>query len=276
MNETIRMIESLKTVRKFTDQPITKEHMSLILNSCVNAASASARQAYSIIVIDDKAVMKEIGYVGDKMLVFCVDLNRMMDTARYLGYEYKKEISVVDFMTGSTDTILAAQTAVIAAKSLGIDSFFSNCIHRGNIDRIYKLLNLPEEYCFPLIALLLGYEDKSYKKTSNKGRLNGPGIIHTSKYQKLSEEDLQNIVAEYDNPEKHFLSLIDGWREKGYNHYLVYFFEVWCSYSKIGEDNGQKNKAVNSYDEVERTLVKSGFLSENNRGICVKRCLPEN
>ncbi len=262
MNETITLIENLKTVRKFTDQPITKEHMSLILNSCVNAASASARQTYSIIVIDDKAVMKEIGYVGDKMLVFCVDLNRMMDTARYLGYEYKKEISVVDFMTGSTDTILAAQTAVIAAKSLGIDSFFSNCIHRGNIDRIYKLLDLPEEYCFPLIALLLGYEDKSYKKTSNKGRLNGPGIIHTSKYQKLKEEDLQNIVAEYDNPEKHFLSLINGWKEKGYNHYLDYFYEVWCGYSKIGEDNSQKNKAVNSYDEVERTLAKSGFLPE--------------
>jgi hypothetical protein len=229
----------------------------------VNAASASARQTYSIIVIDDKAVMKEIGYIGDKMIVFCVDYNRAIDTAVYLGYQYKHSFSVVEFMTGSADTILVAQTAAIAAKSLGIDSFFSNCIHRGDISRLYSLLNLPEKYCFPLIALVLGYEDKNNAKSSKKGRIKGPGIVHTSKYQRLKEEDLKNIVSEYDNPEKHYLSLIDGWREKGYSHYLDYFYAVWCGYPKDSEDNKQKDKTNNPYSDVENILVKSGFLSEN-------------
>lgn len=211
MNETIGIIESLKTVRKFTEQKISEENMSIILNACVNAASALARQTYSLVVIDDKDVMKEICYVGDKMIVFCVDFNRVNDTAKYLGYEYKHNLSVADFITASTDTILVAQTAVIAAKSLGIDSFFTNCVYRGDISRINRLLNLPEKYCFPLIALLLG-------------------IIHTSQYQRLKEEEIKAIVSEYDNPEKHFLSLINGWREKGYDHYLDYFYGVWCGY----------------------------------------------
>lgn len=261
MNETIETIKSLKTVRKFSEKNIPEEYLTLILKSCVNAATASARQTYSIIVVDDKEVMRKIGYVGNKMLVFCVDYNRVIDTAEYLGFQYKRGIPIVDFITGSTDTLLAAQSAAIAAKSLNIDSFFSNCIHRGNIDRIYNLLNLPDKYCFPLIALILGYSDEMKLKATKKGRLSGPGIIHYSKYQKLDLEELNNMVLEYDSQEKHFLSLIDGWREKGYNHYLEYFYEKWCGCSRADEKNDNQKVSKNEFDKVEKILIKSGFLA---------------
>ncbi|GLC30285.1 nitroreductase family protein [Clostridium omnivorum] len=262
MNKTIEVIENLKTVRKFSDKSIPEEHLSLILKSCVNAATASARQTYSIIVVDDKEVMKKIGYVGNKMLLFCVDFNRVIDAAEYLGFQYKNEVSIVDFITGSTDTILAAQTAAIAAKSLGIDSFFSNCVHRGNINRIYELLNLPQKYCFPIIALMLGYSDEKKSKLTKKGRLSGPGIIHPSKYQRLNSEELEKIVLEYDSEDKHFLSLIDGWRENGYNHYLEYFYEKWCGCLRLDEENHQQTKSNNQYEEVERMLMNTVFLSD--------------
>lgn len=262
MNETIEIIENLKTVRNFSDKNIPEEHLSLILKSCVNAATASARQTYSIIVVDDKEVMKKMGYVGDKMLVFCVDFNRVIDAAEYLEFQYKHGVPIVDFITGSTDTILAAQTAAIAAKSLEIDSFFSNCIHRGNINRIYNLLNLPEKYCFPMIALILGYSDEKKSKLTKKGRLSGPGIIHFGKYQRLNNEELENIVLEYDSQDKHFLSLIDGWREKGYKHYLEYFYEKWCGCLRVDEKNDHQIKSDNEYNEVEKMLMKTGFLSD--------------
>jgi len=261
MNDTIRIIESLKTVRNFSDRNIPKEHLSVILKSCVNAATASARQTYSIIVVDDKKVMKEIGYVGSIMLVFCVDYNRVIDAAEYLGFRYKQGIPIVDFITGSTDTILAAQTAAITAKSLGIDSFFSNCVHRENINRMYNLLNLPEKYCFPLIALILGYSDEKKSKLTKKGRLSGPEIIHFNRYQRLNDQGLENIVLEYDSQDKYFLSLIDDWREKGYNHYLEYFYEKWCGYFREDEKNDFKIKSNNQYNQVEKMLIKTGFLS---------------
>lgn len=261
MNETIEIIESLKTVRRFSNKSISEEQLSVILKSCVNAATASARQTYSIIVVDDKEAMRKIGYVGNKMLVFCVDFNRVVDTAEYLGFKYNHEVPVVDFITGSTDTILAAQTAAIAAKSLGIDSFFSNCIHRGNVNRIYELLNLPEKYCFPLVALMLGYSEEKKSKLTSKGRLSGPGVIHFSKYQRLNEKELKNIVLEYDSQEKHFLSLISDWREKGYKHYLEYFYEKWCGCIRVDEKIDYQIKSNNQYDEVEKKLMKIGFLS---------------
>ncbi|MBC2579070.1 nitroreductase family protein [Clostridium sp. DJ247] len=262
MNETIRIIENLKTVRNFSDRNIPKEHLSVILKSCVNAATASARQTYSIIVVDDKEVMKEVGYVGNRMIVFCVDFNRVIDMAEYLEFQYKHGIPIVDFITGSTDTILAAQTAAITAKSLGIDSFFSNCVHRGNINRIYDLLNLPEKYCFPLIALILGYSDEKKLKLTKKGRLSGSGVIHFNKYQRLDKQGLENIVLEYDSQDRHFLSLIDDWREKGYNHYLEYFYEKWCGCSRIDEKNDSQIKTNNQYNQVEKMLIKTGFLAD--------------
>lgn len=258
MNEMIGIIESLKTVRSFSDENIPQEDLNAVLKACVNAATASARQTYSIIVLDDKAVMREIGYMGNVMLIFCVDFNRVINTAEYLEFQYKHGIPIVDFITGSTDTLLAAQTAAIAAKSLGIDSFFSNCVHRGDINRLYSLLNLPEKYCFPLIALLLGYSNEKKIKLTRKGRLIGPGVIHFNQYHKLSIQDLENIVLEYDSPDKHFLTLIGHWREQGYRHYLEYFYEKWCGCVKENDDH--PNKADDPYHQVEEILVKSGFL----------------
>lgn len=262
MNETIKIIENSKTIRNFSDRNIPKEHLSVILKSCVNAATASARQTYSIIVVDDKEVMKEIGYVGSVMLVFCVDFNRIMDTAEHLGFQYKHEASIVDFITGSTDTILAAQTAAIAAKSLGIDSFFSNCVHRGNVNRIYRLLNLPEKYCFPLTVLLLGYSGEKKLKVTKKGRLSGPGVVHLNKYNRLDAQGLEKIVLEYDNPNKHFLSLIDDWREKGYSHYLECFYEKWCGCPRLDENNDYQIKSNSQYDQVKEMLIKTGFIPD--------------
>lgn len=261
MNETIRIIENLKTVRYFSDKNISEEYLSLVLKSCVNAATASARQTYSIIVVEDKETMKEIGYVGDKMLVFCVDFNRVIDTSEYLGFQYKHGVPIIDFITGSTDTILAAQTAAIAAKSLGIDSFFSNCLYRGDINRIYSILNLPEKYCFPIVALMLGYTDEKKTKKTKKGRLSGPGVIHFGKYQRLDDQGLKKIVLEYDSRDKHFLSLIDGWREKGYKHYLEYFYEKWCGCKRVNEKKDYQVKSSNLYDESIKMLIKTGFLS---------------
>jgi len=100
----------------------------------IRAANASARQSYSVIVVEDRKIMKKLcGFPGSKSLLFCVDFNRIADMAGYLNNEFQ------------------------GAKSLGIDSLFTNGIHRGDAERVFDILELPQEYCFPLIALILGY-----------------------------------------------------------------------------------------------------------------------
>jgi nitroreductase len=246
MNETLKTIHDLRTIHgNFSSREVSGKDLQIIIDACVRAANASARQSYSIVVLDDREVMKKLGYVGSKALVFCVDYNRLIGAAAYLGHKFYPQ-DIIAFITGSVDTILAAQTAAIAAKSLGIDSLFTNCIHRVNLNNVYELLSLPRQSCFPLIELVLGYPDKEpeYKK----GRLSGKGIIHYGKYSNLSSEEINELVNEYDDKQRH-IGLTDNWENEGLVHYLDWFYTKWSSRApdeKIREFYG--------------VLLKAGFL----------------
>jgi nitroreductase len=248
MNETLKTIQSLRTIHgNFTTQEVKNEDMKTILDTCVNAANASARQSYSIIVVKDRDLMGKLsGFVGSRTLIFCVDYNRIIDTAKHLNQTFSAD-GVVPFVTGGIDTILAAQTAAIAAKSLGIDSLFTNGIHRGDINRVYKLLDLPEKHCFPMIALVLGYPDQ--EPAYQKGRLNGAGVIHYDKYHNLTTEELDELVRQYDDQEKH-LAVNDIWKKEGFDHYLDWFYKIWSA--RGGKPEGKSQMA--------EILEKNGFM----------------
>jgi len=224
VNETVKIIQSLRSIREFSDKKIAKKDLDIIINSSVRAANASGRQSYSIIVVDEKEVLDKLFYGSNIGLVFCVDFNRLIDTAKHMEYEYgPKNIRL--FITGSIDTCLAAQTAAITAKSLGIDSLFTNSVHRAKMDEVYKQFNLPERYCFSMIALCLGYakEEPEWKR----GRLSGPGIIHYNKYQRLSTKELEQLVKDYDDQEICLGAPAARLSEMGFERYLDWFFTKW-------------------------------------------------
>jgi nitroreductase len=224
-NETLATIHKLRTIHgNFTAQDISDQDIQTILDATVRAANASAFQSYSIIVVKDREMIQKLtGYSGSRLLLFCVDYNRLKASAKHLGHEYYPG-DMTSFITGSTNTILAAQTATIAAKSLGIDSLLTNGVHRGDIDRVWTLLDLPKELCYPLIALVLGYPDK--EPDYLKGRLNGPGIVHHEKYHTLTPEELETINQKYNDKSLH-LTLINNWEEQGCKNYLDWLFTKW-------------------------------------------------
>jgi nitroreductase len=246
MNETLQTIRSLRTIHgNFSRRDVPAEDLQTILEACMHAANASARQSYSIVVLEDRQTMAKLGYVGSKALIFLVDYNRIIDAAEYLGKPFHSR-EIVSFITGSIDTVLASQTAAIAAKSLGIDSMFTNCIHRVPLKDVYDLLNLPSGNCFPLIELILGYPQT--EPVYQKGRLSGKGIIHYGRYHRLDPEELSGIVKEYDNKEKH-LGMIENWDEMGFSHYLEWFYEKWSG--KILDEKQREFYSV---------LLEAGFL----------------
>lgn len=248
LNETIKTIQQLHTTHgNFSDREIPDAEIQTILQTAVRAANASNMQSYSIIAVKDRNKMKELcGYQGSCLLVFCIDYNRAIASAQSLGYTYCPD-SMVDFVTGGVNTILAVQTASIAARSLGIDYLITNGIHRGDMERVWKILDLPREHCFPLIAVVLGYAAK--EPAYRTGRLDGAGIIHFEKYQPVTQEQINDITNQYDDPAKH-LGLNEVWKEKGYKHYLDWFFKDWVRNSKPTEQETQMLKL----------LKKSGFV----------------
>ena len=247
MNETIQTIEQLcSTHGNFSTREVSEEDLQMIITTCVRAANASARQSYSIVVVRDREKIKQFcGYSGSKALLFCVDFNRIKQVADHLGHETEVG-GLHNFITGSTDTILAAQTAAICARSLGINSLFTNGIHRGDISRIYKWAHLPERYCFPLIMLVIGYATQ--KSDHLKGRYQGPGLVHDEQYHPCTNSDLDDMIAYYDDPEIK-MGMVSDWKSLGFDHYYDWFFEKWIG--KPGEQQKSQLLAL---------LEKSGFL----------------
>jgi len=251
MNETINTINNLRTIHgSFSEKQINDSDLDIILESSIKAANASARQSYSIIVIENKNDMKDLfGYKGSKALIYCVDFNRIKTTARHMGHDFDND-DIIGFITGTIDTVLACQTAVIAAKSIGIDSLITNGLHRKNLNKVYKKLNLPEKSCFPLITVVLGYPQK--EPVHNKGRLNKEFIVHRGTYKNLDNNSLDKIIEEYDDKQKH-IGLINDWEKLGFKHYLDWFYTKWSGIP-IG-----KKIVDGKIKEFQDRIINSGF-----------------
>ena len=247
-NETLKTIGRLRTIHgNFLDKPIPEPELQTILKASVRAANASNMQSYSIVVLKDRKTMGDVcGYRGGCMLLYCVDCNRLKASAELMGYPYFPD-NMTAFVTASVNAGLAVQTAAIAARSLGIDYLITNGIHRGDMERVWRILDLPTTYCFPLIAMVLGYPTE--EPTHQKGRLDGPGVIHYGKYHRLNQGEAEDLVRQYDDPERH-LALDEDWKAKGYKHYLDWYFKDWLGDSQPTEKETQ----------MLRLLKRSGFV----------------
>jgi hypothetical protein len=146
------------------------------------------------------------------------------------------------------NTMLAAQTAVIAARSVGVDSLLTNGVHRGDLERHWKLLDLPATHCFPLIAVVLGYADR--EPAYRTGRLDGLGVIHDGKYHRLTRAEVDEITRLYDDKERH-LGLNGDWDTQGFKHYLDWYFKAWV---------GRNLKPGAQETQMLRLLKRSGFV----------------
>jgi len=155
-HETLKTIAGLRTIHgNFLDQEIPQATIQQVLQASIRAAHAANAQSYSIVVVKDRTLMQQVcTYRGSCMLLYCVDYNRLKASAESLGHPYFPD-TITDFVTASINAAFAAQTAVIAARSLGVDCLTTNGIHRGDMERVWKLLDLPQTHCFPLIAVVL-------------------------------------------------------------------------------------------------------------------------
>ncbi|MFW9924439.1 MAG: nitroreductase family protein [Candidatus Thorarchaeota archaeon] len=224
-NEILQVIHNLRSIRNFSEKEISNETLQTIIEASVCAANSSARQNYSIIVVNDKETLAKFFYGANKGLLFCVDYSRLEDMANHIKQPFNMN-DIRSFITGSTDTILVAQTAVIAAKSLGVDSLFTNSIHRYPMAEIYAYFNLPSKFCFPLLALCLGYA-KEYPPIK-KNRWKGSGLVHYEKHQRLTSEQLDDIISAYENEDNHLaLRTKAQLSELGFEHYLDWYFSQW-------------------------------------------------
>lgn len=251
MNPTLQTLHALRSTHgRFGGRDLSDGDLATILEAATRAANSSSRQAYSIILLEDRERMERLlGYRASRGLVFCVDTHRLGALAARLGHAFDCD-HVVELVTDSVDAALAAQTAVIAARSLGIDSLVTNALHRKPLDLVYRELDLPERSVFPLITVLLGYDADPASR--RKERLPLDLVVHRERYRRADAAELERLVALYDDREAR-IGMVDLWDGKEFPHYLDWFFERWCEKPVPGRIAGGKIK------EVQDRLSASGF-----------------
>lgn len=161
-NETISLIQSHKSIRKYTDKPVSQEILKALFASAQWAPTSHKVQAYSIIQIKDKETQSKLAALCSQrfiatspvLLVFCADFYRLkitceMHTTRFTLGEPE------DLLVGAVDTALAAQNVMIAARSFGLGGVMIGGI-RDNPEEVTALLKLPR-YTMPIMGMCLGY-----------------------------------------------------------------------------------------------------------------------
>lgn len=198
MNEIIRLLHNHRTIRKFTNQEISKQQIRTIVEAGQRASTSSYVMAYSIIGVTDETIKKELRKVSGQpyveengyLFVICADLNRNyhLDTMKDLENKKKNIESTEQFIVTTIDAALVTQNMVIATESLGLGACFLGSL-RNDINRVNELLELPD-YVIPLFGLAIGYPAD---KPETKPRLPFEVVFHENTYNKNKQQEIKDF-----------------------------------------------------------------------------------
>jgi nitroreductase len=207
MNETIKLIKKRTSLRKYAAEPISKEHLDIILESAMRAPTAGNMMCYSIIVVEDPAKKEILSHTCDEqpfiakapvVLIFAADYQKWYDFYRISevdkfclenGRELYKP-SEASLMLAMEDAVIAAQNAVVAAESLGIGSCYIGDIME-QYEKHKEILNLPD-FVFPAAMLCLGYYPEGFDQAPRE-RFDRKYVVFTDEYKRLSDEEITDM-----------------------------------------------------------------------------------
>ncbi len=220
MNETINLLKNHRSIRKFKDQPLSKEQVETIVSAAQSASTSNFIQAYSIIGVSDQNKKSQIAELAGGQssvensgyfLVFCADYHRHKMAADMDGANIDSNLeSMETFMIALIDTALAAQNAAIAAESMNLGICFIGGI-RNNIAKVSELLKLPDRV-IPIFGMAIGYPAD---ESDLKPRLPLKAVFHENEYEdKQAEiEEYNEIISAYYNARTNGLRK-DKWTEQ--------------------------------------------------------------
>lgn len=222
MNTVINQLIERKSVRVFTDRPITTKEKNAILEAAVNAPTAGNQQLYTIIDVTDQNLKDQLAESCDHqpfiasapmVLVFCADCRKWYNAFIESGCEPRKP-GAGDLMLAVSDTNIAAQNAVVAAHSLGIGScYIGDIMENAEIQK--KLLNLPE-YVFPAAMLVFGYPTEQQLSREKPKRAEMKHIVHENGYRDMTADELREMLY-YKRGELSYEDWIKAFCNRKYN-----------------------------------------------------------
>ena len=202
MSETITLMKSHTSVRRFKEEAIPQEDLNTILSAGQMASSWKNFQSYSVIVVRSQEkkdalfelVPQEAIRQSAAFLLFVGDLNRAEKGARLHTDTFQPQ-GVEGLLITSVDAALAGQNTLLAAESLGYGGVIIGLVRYKSVE-VAELFNLPD-YTYPVFGIALGVPNQ---KHDVKPRLPLENVVFEEEYQEQTAEAIEaydRVQAEY-------------------------------------------------------------------------------
>ena len=171
-NRTIELLLNRRSVRKYADRPVSDADRASLFECAMRAPTAGNMMLYSMIEVTDQKLKDRLAVTCDNqpfiakaplVVLFLADYQRSYDFylasgadkwAEARGLEFRSP-EEGDLMLAVNDALIAAQSMVTAAESLGIGSCYIGDMMK-NYELHRELFELPD-YTFPVTLLCFGY-----------------------------------------------------------------------------------------------------------------------
>ena len=202
MSETITLMKSHTSVRRFKEEAIPQEDLNEILSAAQMASSWKNFQSYSVILVRNQEkkdalfelVPQEAIRQSAAFLLFVGDLNRAEKGARLHTDTFQPK-GVEGLLITSVDAALAGQNTLLAAESLGYGGVIIGLVRYKSVE-IAELFNLPD-YTYPVFGIALGVPNQ---KHDVKPRLPLENVVFEEEYQEQTTEAIEaydRVQTEY-------------------------------------------------------------------------------
>lgn len=238
LNQVIETMLTHRSIRKYSQQPVSNEDLDTIIRSVQAAPSWVNGQHVTIISIKDPDKRKKMSELAGNQihiieapifLVFCADFHRIKLACAMEGLEFRAAVNPDLLLVGTVDVGIALGNAITAAESLGLGTVPIGGIRRSPLEYI-KLLNLPE-YVIPVTGLCIGYPSEIPELVP---RLPKAAIFHDETYKENFHEEIQKFNQIHSEATKERQSGGSTWTQRMANFYKDPFY-INNGYKDVGE-----------------------------------------
>lgn len=200
-NPILSALAARKSVRVFTDEPVTGEERAAILRAAFEAPTAGNQQLYTILDVTDPALRHTLAELCDHQpfieqaalcLVFLADCRRWPRAYRAAGCR-PRPAGPGDLLLAVADSCIAAQNAVTAAESLGIGSCYIGDVLE-NAEAMREALRLPPRVA-PAAMLVFGRPTGQQRRRPKPRRFREEAVVCQNTYRDRTEAELREDFA---------------------------------------------------------------------------------
>lgn len=209
MNSTLGAMLSHRSVRSFTDEPISAEMLEAVLEAGRAVSTSNYMQSVSVIRITDREQRIKFHQISNGMseeeynqalsegkklahpyvlecpeyLVFC------MDNYRHNMVEPEAQLDWMEvILISALDAGLFAQNVLAAAESLGLGGVYIGSL-RNDIERAGEVINAPK-HVVPIFGMCLGHPSDSPINSSQKPRFPLSLLVSENQYQPATQQQI--------------------------------------------------------------------------------------